>query len=92
MRRQRYRDENPRMSLVTLRRLERLANFHVLLAIANDPGDRSPARDMARLAAIRRLELPARQHEAYLRRKAAPVAGGLKPGFVIILPPDEPQG
>src|ERR1035437_5333286 len=42
MRRPRYRDENPRMSLVTLRRLERLANFHVLLAIANDPGDRLP--------------------------------------------------
>ena len=52
----RYRDESPRMDMVTLRRLERLRNFHIALQIRDDPGDGSPAADGTTFAAIPALD------------------------------------
>jgi hypothetical protein len=86
----RYRDEHPSMSMVTLRRLERVRNVAKLIAIRDDPGDGSPARDTVRLAACRRLELPALNRARYLRRVALSASAGQNPWIVIRLPAPDP--
>jgi excisionase family DNA binding protein len=67
----------------THRLLEKLRNVHTAIAIRDDPGDGSPATAAARLAAIRRID-PKGCNGGL--RKAAGVSGGLKAGYVIMLP------
>jgi hypothetical protein len=80
------------MSMVALRRLERVQNLQMLISLRDGPGG-SPAADAVRLKACAKIE--PKSFRQGLRKAAAP-AIGLNAGYIIRIPatdpPDDPDG
>jgi hypothetical protein len=83
----RTRYDWPGMSDRTRRQIEKLRSLQVAITIRDSPGDGSPATDKVRLDAIKRI---APKSVRVGLRHAAPVSGGLRAGYVIVLPASDP--